>query len=390
MNLQQAYQGWQRQAQNLNLYLKTREAFRKAWFTLPTNKPCSYYTKEVLGTALAQPRVIESDKANAASVMLHVLTFANWAEPKFNPKPDFTFQDLMEYTKGPLADPEKIKPAPKPSIDEEEENDLDIDPVTAMPRKAIEQEEEPKAEPKAEKDMDEKKPRGKQPRKVCQIDAETLQVIRTYDSCIEGCRTTGVKNLDRAIKRLQKAGGYYWQYPEDVPTFAERLKKKQEAQPAQRKQAAPKHKTIKETIDEMFNWASPDDAPVDVEVAVKPKFMRGDRVWAKFPKELFGRIGYVRAFNAMSMSYDVCFGNEIWVILEKDLEQVNEPYEADYIYQQPAPASDGAPSAEETSTRNVDGKTLEAFSDNEIHAELERRGWQGELRRMQIVIIGKK
>ena len=88
--------------ENRELYVKTRDAFRKAWFSLPTNKPCSYYTRDVLGEALAASREIESNKVKAASVMVHVLDFANWAEPKFNPKPDFTWQDLMEYTKGPL------------------------------------------------------------------------------------------------------------------------------------------------------------------------------------------------------------------------------------------------------------------------------------------------
>ena len=81
MNLGQAYQGWQQMQENRELYRNTREAFRKAWFTLPTNKPCSYYTKEVLGKALAETREIESNKAKAASVMIHVLTFAKRTTP---------------------------------------------------------------------------------------------------------------------------------------------------------------------------------------------------------------------------------------------------------------------------------------------------------------------
>ena len=218
MNLAQAYQGWQQQSQNRELYTKTREAFRKAWFTLPTNKPCSYYTKEVLGEALAATREVESNKAKAASVMVHVLTFANWAEPKFNPKPDFDYNDLMEYTKGPLADPDKIKPAEKPScLDDYDDNDLDIDPVTAAPRKAMEQEAQPSDtvgtgisadvpaqedatevpvpdvspapesgiaadEPKQETNMEPKKTRGRQPKPVAQLDAKTLQVIKVWTS----------------------------------------------------------------------------------------------------------------------------------------------------------------------------------------------------------------
>ena len=82
MNLRQAYDGWAQQEQNRTLYQKTRDAFRRAWFTLPTNKPCSWYTADRLALALAETNVIESDKVKSASVMIHVLTWANFAEPK--------------------------------------------------------------------------------------------------------------------------------------------------------------------------------------------------------------------------------------------------------------------------------------------------------------------
>ena len=258
MNLGQAYQGWSQQSQNRDLYVKTREAFRKAWFTLPTNMPCSYYTLEVLGKALAETRVIESFKVNAASVMIHVLTFAAWAEPKYNPLPDFTIHDLMEYTKGPLAELDKIKPAPKREAEEVDDTDLNIDPVTGEPRNA-EQESidaikvrgylnavgldfnrietitapqlcDNQEKTKTEDNMEDKKTRGKQPRKVCQIDPETLEVVKTYDSINAGCTATGAKNMDRAIKKLQLAAGYYWQYPEDMPTFAERIAAKRKGE----------------------------------------------------------------------------------------------------------------------------------------------------------------
>lgn len=258
MNLGQAYQGWSQQSQNRDLYVKTREAFRKAWFTLPTNMPCSYYTLEVLGKALAETRVIESFKVNAASVMIHVLTFAAWAEPKYNPLPDFTIHELMEYTKGPLADPDKIKPAPKREAEEVDDTDLNIDPVTGEPREA-EQESidsikvreylnaaeldinrietitasqlcDNQEKTKTEDNMEDKKTRGKQPRKVCQIDPETLEVVKTYDSINAGCTATGAKNMDRAIKKLQLAAGYYWQYPEDMPTFADRIAAKRKSE----------------------------------------------------------------------------------------------------------------------------------------------------------------
>jgi len=284
MNLRQAYDGWSQQEQNRQLYVKTRDAFRRAWFTLPTNKPCSWYTKDVLALALAETRVVESDKVKSASVMIHVLTWANFAEPKYNPKPDFKTEDVTRLIHLPADELEKERqrimasqqgmPMPEPEEPtDEEETDLDIDPVTALPRRAMADEDnkatatgEPTATPDNDADPlkgidyddkkqvadalmkqsarimndkpennetnmeKEKKPSGKQPRQICQIDPETLQVVKTYDSCTEGCRTVGVKNLDRAIKRLQKAGGFYWQYPDDVSTFADRLKQKQDAQ----------------------------------------------------------------------------------------------------------------------------------------------------------------
>ena len=152
MNLKETYQGWQQMQENRELYAKTREAFRKAWFTLPTNKPCSYYTKEVLGEALAATREVESNKAKAASVICHVLTFANWAEPDYNPKPDFSYHDLMEYTKGPLANPEKIASNKEP---ESEDTDDSRDPLAGI---------DFSDGTKTEEDMKEKKQRGKQPK----------------------------------------------------------------------------------------------------------------------------------------------------------------------------------------------------------------------------------
>ena len=317
MNLGQAYQGWQQQSQNRKLYTNTKEAFRKAWFTLPTNKPCSYYTKEILGEALAETRVIESFKAKAASVMIHVLTFAAWAEPKFNPLPDFTVSDLMEYTKGPLADPEKIKPAAKREAEEMDDTDLDIDPITGETRKTKGQEPSDEGDPlegidfdeqeetKTEENMEEKKTRGRRSRKICQIDPETLEVVKVYDSCAEGCHATGAKNLDRAIKKLQLAAGYYWQYPEDMPTFAERIAAKKQTE-------APKKKTVIKASPYVQTVVTPNPTPS--------------------------------------------------VTQHSETEQ---PHIA---------ASDA----------------LEVFSDDELMEELDRRGWVGELKRVQIITLGNK
>ena len=342
MNLAQAYQGWKEQTQNRTLYARTKEAFRKAWFTLPTNKPCSYYTREVLGRALAETRVIESFKAQAASVMIHVLNFANWAEPKFNPKPDFTMDDLMEYTKGPLADPNKIKPAEKPSCldDYEDDNDLDVDPVTALPRKAMEQEDaqsggssavesgtaagEPETKTDENMGQNDKKPRGRTPRPVAQIHPETMEVVKVWPSITDAERETGACNLDRAVSLLRRSADYYWSSPDDAATFKQRLEEKQR-QTAERQ---------KEQAERMRGNIKPKDKAAKTVVKPSPAV-------------------------------------QVAVTPDPTPSAVTQ-----HRYEQPI--NDTARPA------------LDAFADDELMDELDRRGWQGELTRTQIVTIGVK
>ena len=68
----------------------------------------------------------------------------------------------------------------------------------------------------------------------------------------------------------------------------------------------------------------PDAVPASLSVdAVEPKYKKGDHVWAKQPKELAGRTGYVRAVDTYRMLYEVAFGTEMWKMLEDDLELVD-------------------------------------------------------------------
>jgi hypothetical protein len=354
MNLGQAYQGWQQMEENRELYIKTREAFRKAWFQLPTNKPCSYYTKEVLGNALAATYVIESFKAKAASVMIHVLNFANWAEPKFNPKPDFTFEDLMEYTKGPKREvasaPEQIAPVSDITLDaikvreKAQMTEIEIEkfatlkpltpcdehgnPIEGSPSIIIsvpesievsdDSSEDPLAgisfdddnneeETKTEMNMEEKKKRGKQPKPVAQIDATTYQVIKVWPSMTEAEAELGIYHIAVAISKLRKAGGFYWSLPADADTFKERLDEKMRQTGERQKPTKPATK--------------------------KPAMKKVDQRVA-------------------------------------DLEQVALPSKGE--------------------ERNAVKDALAVFSDDELMEELDRRGWEGELSRRQIVTIGAK
>lgn len=68
----------------------------------------------------------------------------------------------------------------------------------------------------------------------------------------------------------------------------------------------------------------PDAVPASLsEGAVEAKYKKGDHVWAKQPKKLAGRTGYVNAINFYRREYDVVFDNEVCIIPEDDLELVD-------------------------------------------------------------------
>lgn len=68
----------------------------------------------------------------------------------------------------------------------------------------------------------------------------------------------------------------------------------------------------------------PDAAPASLSVgAVETKYKKGDHVWAKQPKELAGRTGYVMGADTRRMEYEVRFGTEMWIVPEDDLELVD-------------------------------------------------------------------
>ena len=218
--------------ENRELYVKTRDAFRKAWFSLPTNKPCSYYTRDVLGEALAASREIESNKVKAASVMVHVLDFANWAEPKFNPKPDFTWQDLMEYTKGPLRKTEDPEPDTIQTLTVPE-------PVEGREPVALRQAQGPSDQPSEENAPH--RSRGRAPHPYAQIDPKTLKVVKVWPSASDAERELGAHNLSRCDKQLRQSVGFYWALADadNVLDFKKRLVAKRRAEQQKAKPAAP-------------------------------------------------------------------------------------------------------------------------------------------------------
>ena len=85
--------------------------------------------------------------------------------------------------------------------------------------------------------------------------------------------------------------------------------------------------------DDVIGDEAPDAVPPSVSAATwTPEFKIGDHVWAKFPKELAGRTGHIKAIDTLRMMYDVDYDGEIWRICEGGLvlvdpatEEIKEP-----------------------------------------------------------------
>lgn len=235
MTLKQAFTIWAYSPGNTVLAAKSREAVQRVLMKKWNDIGLEQFTEQFCRRIFYQSTESLELKVKAASILVYVL---QWGSDNGHcQRPTFTLaiareeheraeKDKAQQSEGivlptlaEMKGESVYMPADEPTVR--------VKPEALARRKA--ELKARKSETKTEEDMEQKKTRGKQARKICQIDAETLQVIKTYDSCSEGCRAAGVKNIDRAIKRLQLAGGYYWQYPEDVPTFADRLAAKRAA-----------------------------------------------------------------------------------------------------------------------------------------------------------------
>jgi hypothetical protein len=201
MKLDEAYQAWGSQSDNRELYNKTKDMVRKAIWTLPANKPCEYYTLEVLGRAFAVCTLAPGDKIKAASVICHVLSYAHSVDPDRNPKPDFGYTELAHYNGKKSEKKEVTPPAPSPAPTEEQ---------------ATESKPEPKPAPVAAPEPAPRKTTGKQ---VVQLDAKTLAVVKTWPSVHAARKELGIQNIQRAIDRHGLAGGCFWCRPGDEANF---------------------------------------------------------------------------------------------------------------------------------------------------------------------------
>lgn len=244
MNLDKAYMNWRLEPENTQLAVKTEKLFHKVWWLIPTNKPCSYYTFDVLGRALSQVQYDRKDKAQAASVMFHVLTWAHEQEPDVNPRPSFSFLDLLEYGKTkPAEEPAEAPAATPTAVPAAPPSAEDIDPLAGVdfPDAPEESVKTPKLKaatsPSAEEtdplegvdfpDAPEKPAKTRKPKAaaklatarrakskanlaVVQLDAQSFEKVRIFPSAHAAQKKLGICNIYRAVESHRMAGGFYW------------------------------------------------------------------------------------------------------------------------------------------------------------------------------------
>lgn len=192
----------------------------QVWKKLDFSIPCKEVTLAVLREALAKRGpVYAEDKARAASVMVHVLTFAHQEQPQECPMPMFDYGAL-------LKDAETM---PLPAEKEQKERK-----ALKLERKVLKSEQNtpdmeqrkqtrvtPKIPYQGERDtLGRSKNRAK--RKVAQIDPSTLKIVRVWESMGAAEHVLGIKNISRAIDKKRLAGGFYWCDEKDAATFEPR------------------------------------------------------------------------------------------------------------------------------------------------------------------------
>lgn len=217
MTLKEAYEQWGKLKERQTLYIRTRNAFMQVWKKLDFSIPCKEVTLAVLREALAKRGpVYAEDKARAASVMVHVLTFAHQEQPQECPMPMFDYGALLKdaeterkVLKIERKLPENVQKLPKV---EQKLPDMEQRKQTRVT---------PKIPYQGERDtLGRSKNRAK--RKVAQIDPSTLKIVRVWESMGAAEHVLGIKNISRAIDKKRLAGGFYWCDEKDAATFEPR------------------------------------------------------------------------------------------------------------------------------------------------------------------------
>lgn len=199
----------------------------QVWKKLDYSIPCKEVTLAVLREALAKRGpVYAEDKVRAASVMVHVLTFAHQEQPQECPMPMFDYGALLKDAETMPLPAEKEQKERKALKLEQKKPKLERKVLKSEQNTPdMEQRKQTRVTPKipyqGERDtLGRSKNRAK--RKVAQIDPSTLKIVRVWESMGAAEHVLGIKNISRAIDKKRLAGGFYWCDEKDAATFEPR------------------------------------------------------------------------------------------------------------------------------------------------------------------------
>ena len=288
---------WAVAPRNTVLAAKSRDAVQKVLMKKWNDVELEQVTLAFARRIFSQSPEPKEMKVKAASILVYLLQWGG--DHGYCQRPAFTYDEL---TGGDATGVDTIKVREMAKVTELDIRRLesDIEPVPCDEHgnalegwsktfKDMIENVDMEDNPKENTDMDkkEKKPRGRAPRKVAQIDPDTLEVIKVWPAIADAERETGASDIYNAVKKQRKSGGFYWSNAEDSGTFRDRLAEKQ---------------------------------------------------------------------------------------LLEELKRVNRK----------------KPAADRSQCASAAQQALAVFSDDELLEELDRRGWQGNLRRTQVVTIGAK
>lgn len=236
-------------------------------------------------------------------------------------------------------------------------------------------------------------------KEICQLDPQTLAVIKRWPHAHRIHQELGIGNVRRAIERCGIAGGFYWTYSADLDTFAKRLaahkdhnaqahadhcaqmreaKKPQitqidtEEKPKRRKKAA----AVSDTVGTVPAVGS--DAKERTTEGLSPSVVTPTDEGGKKTKPKSG-----------DNSKTAKVGTKVSVSTTEGQQMGTVPAvtpESSHQGQSPLCPAAAAPG----DNRSRASKALEVFTDDELFAELDRRGWHGCFSRTEIVTIGQK
>ncbi len=231
MTLKEAHTSWSQQEDIKVFATKTRWIFDRLFKTL-YDEPCEKLTKDILMEAISKAVLGFSDKVKGASVVVHVLKFAGV-------KPGFEYSDLTKDKTVTISqhtehseqkrnfserkflrpDGSKRPKAERLKIERKEPVLEQKFPETTQELPKTDQK-FPKINNDMKQDVDRLgRSRNRAPRPVAQIDMSTLEVIKIWPKKGAAEKELGIWNIDRAILKGRPAGGFYWCDEQDIDTF---------------------------------------------------------------------------------------------------------------------------------------------------------------------------